>query len=153
LAVLHPMPDKQESASIWNPTQRKYMLWLATPTELRVPLTESALAKELKVNPATLWKWRQKPEFRAEVKALITASLWDAYHDAMGAFKKQAARGSFPHLKMFFEMMGVYTERMTLDMNLLREEAEQIKQELGLEPLDTDEVVGEALHILKAGSR
>ena len=88
------------------------MVWLATPSELRVPLTETALAEELKVNPATLWKWKQKPGFKEQVQRLITESLGDDYHDVMHAFKAEAKKGSYQHQKMYMEMLGVYVPKI-----------------------------------------
>lgn len=102
---------KQEGARIWTPTQHKYMVYLATPSEARDPLHETAWAHENGVNPATLWKWKQIPEFRAEVRRLITDSLGDNYHDVMFALKKKAAQGSFPHQKIYLEMLDVYREK------------------------------------------
>jgi hypothetical protein len=76
-----------------------------------MPLGETAWAKENGVNPATLWKWKQIPEFRQEVQDLITASLGDDYHDVMYSFKRQARKGSFAHQRMYFEMMGLYVQK------------------------------------------
>jgi Helix-turn-helix of insertion element transposase len=42
----------------------RYIEWLTTPPQERVPGTEAELAKELDVYPKTLYNWRQDREFR-----------------------------------------------------------------------------------------
>jgi hypothetical protein len=126
------------------------MLWLATPSDERVPLTEGAMARELGVNPSTLWKWKQKPGFQDEVHKLITASLGSDYHDIMAALKRQAKRGSFPHIKMCLELLGYYTERKQIDINVLREAAQEIAEREGLE---TEDVLAEVKAILAGAVR
>lgn len=107
----HDKPSTQVSASDWTFRQRQFMLWLATPSVQREPLTILALSKELGVDESTLHRWKHLPGFREEVNSIITASLSDNYHDVMYAFKQEAAKGSFQHERMYFEMMGVYVEK------------------------------------------
>ena len=42
----------------------RYIEWLTTPPQERVPPTERDIAKELDVYPKTLYNWRQDREFR-----------------------------------------------------------------------------------------
>jgi hypothetical protein len=42
----------------------RYIQWLTTPPQERIPSTQADLAKELDVYPKTLWNWRQDREFR-----------------------------------------------------------------------------------------
>ena len=42
----------------------RYIEWLTTPPQERIPATEADLAKELDVYPKTLYNWRQDREFR-----------------------------------------------------------------------------------------
>lgn len=95
-------------ANRWHEKQRKFMEWLATSSFDREPITQQALAAELKVHEVTLCKWRKLPGFMDEVHRLITASLGDAYHDVMHSFKEEAKKGSYQHQRTYFEMMGVF---------------------------------------------
>lgn len=42
----------------------RYIEWLTTPPQERVPATEKELARELDVYPKTLYNWKQDREFR-----------------------------------------------------------------------------------------
>lgn len=138
---------KQEQTRNWTITQRRYIEWLALPSMERFPLTQGGFAREVAVNEATLWKWRKLPGFVDEVQKIIKESLGDALHDVMWSFKEQAKKGSFPHQKMYFEMMGLYSP--TLNISIIRQEAQRLADEYGL---DVDEVIAEAeRHALGAG--
>ena len=47
-----------------DPKKMRYIEWLTTPPQHRVPGTERELAAELDVYPKTLYNWRQEREFR-----------------------------------------------------------------------------------------
>jgi hypothetical protein len=104
-------PIAEQSETIWTVNQRKFMEWVATPSELRMPLTEEKLADELRVGRTTLWRWKQLLGFKEEVNRLITESLSNNYHDVMYSFQREAAKGSFAHQRMYFEMMGLYVQK------------------------------------------
>lgn len=106
-------------AKEWTVRQRKFMLWLALPEDARVPLNQRLYAEEIGVNEATLSDWKATPGFMAEVQDIIRASLSDAAHDVMGAFKAEAKKGSFPHQKMFFEMLGWHVDKQELGGDVL----------------------------------
>ena len=108
----------QIEANAWTANQRKFILWLATPSEERFPLTQKALAAEMGVHETTLVRWGKLPEVRAEVQEIIKDSLGDALHDVVFAFKKQAKKGSFPHQKMYFEMLNLYTPKQDINGTL-----------------------------------
>lgn len=104
------MPEQTE-ANQWTANQHKFMLWLALPELERTPFRQDHLATEMGVHETTLCKWKKLPGFMAEVHKIIRASLSDNAHEVMSSFKKQAAKGSFPHQKTYLEMMGWHTEK------------------------------------------
>lgn len=103
-----------ESVKQWTPNQVRFQEWLALPDLERMPLNQRALAKELELNEATLSRWRRLPGFETEVQRLIRENIGDALADVMGAFKAEAKKGSFPHQKMYFEMIGFYTQKQEI---------------------------------------
>lgn len=88
------------------------MVWLSLPSVERTPHTIAAFAKELGVGEKTLYRWKLLPGFQDEVKALIKSNLGDALHDVVHSFKAEARKGSFQHQKMYFEMMGLHTDKV-----------------------------------------
>ena len=120
------------------------MLWFTLPEEERVPLTQRALAKELGVTEVSVSRWTKLPGFMDEVRQLITDSLGDVYHDVMGALKKRAKTGNFQHLKMYMEMMGVYTPKSILELDVT-ERAKRWAEGSGFTP---EQVVARAEQII-----
>lgn len=84
------------------------MAWLALPSRGRDPLYQEDFARDMGVNASTLWRWQKLPGFDAEVQAIIRASLGDVLNEVMGSFKDEAKKGEFAHVKMYFEMLGLY---------------------------------------------
>lgn len=100
-----------DSIKQWTPNQVRFQEWLALPEIERMPLNQRALAKELELNEATLSRWRRLPGFEVEVQRLIRENIGDALAEVMYAFKAEAKKGSFPHQRMYFEMIGFYTPK------------------------------------------
>lgn len=133
---------RQQLATNWTSNQRRLMEWFATPSLMRTPPTEGELADKMGVNRITLWKWKQIPGFMEEVQQLITVNLGDVYNDVMHSFKRAAVRGSFPHQRMYFEMLGVYSSRSNVNLNT------RMSYEIDLSALSDDEIVTEVHKIL-----
>jgi hypothetical protein len=68
----------------------------------------------------------------------------------MAALKRQAKRGSFPHIKMCLDLLGYYTERKQIDVNIMRALAAEIAEREGLE---TEDVLAEVKAILAGAVR
>lgn len=98
----------------WSATQRKYMEWLATPSDYRTPLTQKALAVELGLNEKTLCRWKYLPGFIAEVNKIVDEHLADDFGAVVAALKREAKRGNFPHQKLYFEMINKYIPRQEI---------------------------------------
>lgn len=138
------MANRQQKLTRWTGVQRKYMEWLATPEDLRDQRKLHEFAALLGVRRETLWAWRQLPGFNAEVQVYCKQNMGDALPDVLAALKEFARRGSFPHQKMYLEMLGMYTQRTVIDINGL---AERIATETNT-PLG--DIVAEADRILTA---
>jgi hypothetical protein len=110
-----PNENTKENDKEWSANQRKFMEWLSLPSVERDPFTQRAFADVLGVGEVTLSRWRKLPGFMAEVQNLITASLGSNYHDVMYSFQQESAKGSFPHQRMYFEMLGAYREQSDLN--------------------------------------
>ena len=97
---------------MWTATQREFMLWLAIPRGLSDIRNERAYSKTHTVSRSTLWEWKKLPGFWAEVQEMTTHYLSDAVPDGLQALKAAVRRGSFPHLKLYFEMVGLYVQKI-----------------------------------------
>lgn len=90
----------------WTPSQRKLIEWLATPRFERAPPHQEMLAERLGVNPATLWRWRNKPGFQEAVNRYARQMLVNDLPDIYGAIVREAIKGSYQHAKLALELAG-----------------------------------------------
>lgn len=142
---------EQPISTKWTRAQRKYIEWVATPEELREHRKLWQYAEAAGVHRTTLWTWRRIPGFNDEVQKYTKQYLGDTLPEALQALKNLAAQGSFPHLKLYLEMLGMYVPKQQIDHNhyvqVMREEATRIALQRGLDP---DEVIAEAERLLGA---
>jgi hypothetical protein len=103
-----------ENVRNWTASQRKYMIWLATPDDDRMPNKHVNMAAEMGVDERTLYRWRKLPGFYAEVNKLVDENLGDAYADVANQLKRLAALGSFQHQKMYLELIGRYVQKQEI---------------------------------------
>ncbi len=99
-------------AKNWSPNKRKLIQWLATPEMDRDPINQRRLAEKLGVHEVTLSEWKHDPELIAEVNALVETHLADDYSEAVASLKREMRKGSYNHLKLYFEMIGKYVPKV-----------------------------------------
>jgi hypothetical protein len=105
-----PAPGEVDASEIpegLTPDQVRYIGWLATPRSQRSPRTEKGLAKEMGIDPSTLWRWRQIPRFLEHVRNSTKQTLGAHLPEVLLALAEEAAKGSSRHQKLYFELMGM----------------------------------------------
>lgn len=139
----------QPTATNWTGKQRKFIEWVATPEELREPRKFTDFTEAIGVDRSTLWRWRKLPGFYATVQEQTKKYLADTLPEALQALKNLAAMGSFNHLKLYLEMLGMYTPKSQVDYHVyvqqVVEAAERRAKDEGLDPI---EVVAEAKRMM-----
>jgi hypothetical protein len=101
--------------------QLKFIEWLANTKYDRKPATHELLAKEIGVTSRTLRRWKSKPELQEAVRNRTRELLGDDLPEIYGALRREAAKGSFQHIKLALEMLGEYTENQTVTLRLEKE--------------------------------
>lgn len=129
----------------WTSNQRKYIEWVATPEELREQRRLADFAEHIGISRVTLWRWNKIPGFHEAVQEQTKQYLGDALPEVLATLKEMARRGSFPHQKMYLEMLGMYQQRSVVDVNIM---AARIAEESGL---SVQEVLAEAESIVTTG--
>lgn len=94
----------------WNPDQRIFQQWLAQPAYDRAPASQGDLALELGVHESTLSKWKHLDGWDNAVNEISRRHLISSVPETLGALRREAEKGSFPHIKLLLEMAGMYTE-------------------------------------------
>lgn len=100
-----------QDAGGFSPDQRRFMLWLATPSDVREERTLAAYCKAHDITRMSLWRWKKLPGFWQEVRALTAQFMADSVPDVLQSLKRLAKAGSFPHMKLYLEMVGMYVPR------------------------------------------
>jgi hypothetical protein len=101
--------------------QRKFIDWLANTKYDRKPATQELLAKEIGVAARTLVRWKKKPELQEAVHQRTRELLGDDLPEILGALRREAAKGSFQHIKLALEMLGEYTDNQVITLKLEKE--------------------------------
>lgn len=83
------------------------MRWLALPKAARSPKTQRALAQQIGVCEDTLTDWKQLPGFRDATNALAREYVKDDIPDILFAIRRDAKKGSVPHINMALAMAGM----------------------------------------------
>ncbi len=109
-----PQPKKPKN---WSANQRRFMEWLAMPSDMRLPLTQGQLARELKMDDGTLSDWKHIPGFYDEVNKLVDEHFADDYAPIVESFKREARNGSYQHQKTYFEMLGKYLPKQQVELS------------------------------------
>jgi hypothetical protein len=104
------MPKRAKN---YDEVRRKFIIWLASPEEDRLPLTQRGFAREHEIDEATLSDWKT-PALMKKVNDLVDKHLADDYAKGVAALKREMAKGSFQHLRLYFEMIGKYIPRSDL---------------------------------------
>jgi hypothetical protein len=93
-------------AKEWTDKQRVYMAWLALPAALREPKTQQAFADALEVDVTTLWRWRQQPAFRNEVRSILVDKLESSMSDVLDTIRRKAIDGDRDFVNFYFSILG-----------------------------------------------
>ena len=88
--------------------QRQFIEWLACPRYERIPPTEEMFARQIDVDPATLWRWKKIEGFTDEVNKLARKSIGVKLPEVYGALLREAEKGEFQHIKLLLELAGEY---------------------------------------------
>lgn len=95
----------------WTRKQLRFIEWLATDRHERIPSTQGALAKELKVAEATLSRWKKRPGFVERVNEMAMAHMHESLPQIFAAVSREAIRGSYQHAKLALELAGYLSQQ------------------------------------------
>jgi transcriptional regulator with XRE-family HTH domain len=91
----------------------EFISWMAVPSNIREPKTQSQLAKKLGVGPDTLSEWKQRESFFDSV--MKKRKLWcrERTPDVIYALYNRAVKtGNAPEVKLWLQMSEDWSERI-----------------------------------------
>lgn len=95
----------------WSRNQREFQEWLALPKYDRFPPTQQLLAEKMGLDNGTLSRWKRLDGWQEEVNSIAQSHLGAAVPEVMGALRREAEKGSFQHIKLFLEVLGLHVEK------------------------------------------
>src|SRR5437667_11253656 len=95
----------------WSREQQAYIEWLALPKQDRIPKTELALARELRVTRITLYNWRKLPALHENVRMLCRSTMGARLAEVFASVEESAISGSLSHQRLYFELLGMIGPR------------------------------------------
>lgn len=99
----------------FSTNQVRFIEWLANTKYDRSPPTQEMLADELGVRRETLSRWKQLPGFKEAVTQRARELLGDDLPEIYGALRREAAHGSYQHIKLALELVGEYAEKQRVE--------------------------------------
>ena len=110
--------SKQLKATKWSSKQQQFMEWVATPEDLREHRKLADFADSIGVDRITTWKWRRIPGFNEEIREQAKKHMGSALPEVLETLKNLAMQGNFNHLKLYLEMIGMYTPKQEVNQEL-----------------------------------
>lgn len=94
----------------------RFVLWCATPDALREPKTQQELAKELRVDDATLSEWKKLDSWWPDVEAQIKNWMKERTQNVIGKLYSQALKeGKEGAIKLYLQYGAGFSEKMTVE--------------------------------------
>lgn len=90
----------------WTKKQRDYMAWLSVSKYDRIPSTNQEFGRMIGVTDRTLRRWKELPGFWDQVRNTAREAFRQHIADYYSALAREAAKGSFQHLRLALEMTG-----------------------------------------------
>ena len=92
----------------------EFILWFALPSaqkKLSGIETIGSFAEKNDVNPTTLHRWKQRPEFEVRVRDLRKRWAFDKTSDVIESVYKSAIKGNDKSQKLWFQLFEGFSER------------------------------------------
>jgi len=111
---------KKQKDTKWrpNPKQIKLAELLLNPEDRR---TKTEKMKEADVSRKTFYRWMKDPRYIDYLNSQLEQYTNGELVDIWRALINQAKRGSFQHIKLFFELKGQYVEKKEVNATIKQE--------------------------------
>lgn len=115
-------PNKLDTSGLrYVDEYKEFIVWIATPKELREPKTQSGLAKKFGVGEDTLSEWKRRNSFYDEVSKKRKEWGRDRTPDVIHALYSNILKtGSVSGVKLWLQYFEGWVEKV--DTNLLKKD-------------------------------
>ena len=140
---MNSRPSRHGGSAVWKPKQRRFLQLLSSGSSLE------EIARELKVSPGLLSRWKALPGFQEALEETCKDRIVEEMPRLLQALTEKAKEGNVQATKILFDYMGQLRGRSGTDIGELNEEERKsLKETLIREitslrgPAERDRVAG-----------
>ncbi|MBI5124654.1 MAG: hypothetical protein HZA70_00290 [Planctomycetes bacterium] len=120
---MNSRPSRHGGSTVWKPKQRRFLQLLSSGSTLE------KIARELKVNPRLLSRWRALPGFQEALEETCKDRIIEEMPRLLQALTEKAKEGNVPAIKILFDYLGQLRGKGGTDLEELNEEERQSLKE------------------------
>ncbi|OHB94149.1 MAG: hypothetical protein A3E19_06270 [Planctomycetes bacterium RIFCSPHIGHO2_12_FULL_52_36] len=113
---MNSRPSRHGGSAVWKPKQRRFLQLLSSGSSLE------EIARELKVRPGLLSRWRALPGFQEALEETCRELIMEEMPRLLQALTEKAKEGNVQAAKILFDYMGQLRGRSETDIGDLTEE-------------------------------
>jgi len=99
--------------------KREFVEWLAIPSSIREPKTQKEFADMIKVNVATLSRWKDEPEIMEGVKEGMKKYFYYKSTEVLqGLYRKCTTDADAGSVRLFLEYIMGYVKTENVNVNM-----------------------------------
>lgn len=121
---MNSRPSRHCGSTVWKPKQRRFLQLLSSGS------SPEEIARELKVSPGLLSRWRALPGFQEALEETCKDRIMEEMPRLLQALTEKAKEGNVQAIKILFDYLGQLKGRNGTDLGDLNEEERQRLKEV-----------------------
>ncbi|HHT9157165.1 MAG TPA: hypothetical protein ACFYEA_06155 [Candidatus Tripitaka californicus] len=130
---MNSRPSRHGGSTVWKPKQRRFLQLLSSGS------SPEEIARELKVNPKLLSRWRSLPGFQEALEETCKDRIMEEMPRLLQALTEKAKEGNVQAIKILFDYLGQLRGKNETNFGDFNEEERQKVKALLKEIIDLDE--------------
>lgn len=121
---MNSRPSRHGGSTVWKPKQRRFLQLLSSGSSLE------EIARELKVSPRLLSRWRALPGFQEALEETCKGLIVEEMPRLLQALAEKAKEGNVQAIKILFDYLGQLRGKSEADLGEFNEEERQKVKDL-----------------------
>ncbi|MEK7242486.1 MAG: hypothetical protein AAB048_06905, partial [Planctomycetota bacterium] len=112
-------PSRHGGSTVWKPKQRRFLQLLSSGS------SPEKIARELKVSPRLLSRWRSLPGFQEALEGACSEQIMEEMPRLLRALTEKAKEGNVQAIKILFDYLGQLRGKNETNLGDFNEEERQ----------------------------
>lgn len=121
---MNSRPSRHGGSTVWKPKQRRFLQLLSSGS------SAEEIARELKVSPGLLSRWKALPGFQEALEETCKGRIMEEMPRLLQALTEKAKEGNVQATKILFDYMGQLRGTGGTDLGELNEEERERLREV-----------------------